>query len=199
MAQALVGLIGVIVGGLLAGGVTFFMARRADARKTRAAARLLEAELRPVVQQLDALSSVVTPVGTRLVAADFVNVREILSFPQPRLWNEYKSSLAEALNRCDWDALVRAYDGVDVLRRIGRSKSALTESGEIYHDAIAGLVNDLARDVRAGADALAGLTGGATLATDTSGSLNNQLIRFLMQEASAASSSANSARNTPTS
>ena len=69
-----------------------------------------------------------------------------------------------------------------MLRRIDRSKSALTDTGEFFHDAIAGLVVALAADVRAGAAALLGLAGGAMPGYDDAASLDRKLIRLFLQE-----------------
>lgn len=57
MAAAAIGFVGVIVGALMSGFATFFMARRTERRQARAAARLLEVELRDVAGRLQQLGS----------------------------------------------------------------------------------------------------------------------------------------------
>jgi len=48
MTEAIIGLVGVLVGGLVSGGATCIMTRRAERARLRAAARLVENELEHV-------------------------------------------------------------------------------------------------------------------------------------------------------
>lgn len=111
MGQALIGLAGVVVGALLSGGATYLMAKRVEARKARAAARLLEAELRPTARGLEALRRH-KPGGINAAA-----VGHVVSLPEPRLWKEHSSLLAEVLEASDWYALAAAYDSIDIITR----------------------------------------------------------------------------------
>jgi hypothetical protein len=114
MGQAVIGLVGVVVGALLSGGATYLMAKRAEANKARAAARLLEAELRPIAQGLDVLYRALERSGTKHVRVGQV-VRHLPD--SSRLWNEHKSLLAEVLDDADWYALASAYESIDIINR----------------------------------------------------------------------------------
>jgi hypothetical protein len=52
MGQAVIGLIGVIIGGLLSGTATFLLARQQEALQAQVAARILEAELRSTARSV---------------------------------------------------------------------------------------------------------------------------------------------------
>jgi hypothetical protein len=67
MGAAVVGLVGVVIGGLVSGGATFVMARRQEQRKARMAARLLEDELRGYARKVRSwLDAAETPGDTRM-------------------------------------------------------------------------------------------------------------------------------------
>jgi hypothetical protein len=125
MGQALIGLAGVVVGALLSGGATYLMAKRGEASKARAAARLLEAELRPTAEGLDVLGRALEQSGAKHVAVGHV-VRHLPE--SSRLWNEHKSLLAEVLDVADWYALASAYESIDLIKRcLQLASSAETE------------------------------------------------------------------------
>lgn len=150
MGQALIGLAGVIVGALLSGGATYVMARRAEARRARAAARLLEGELRPAARWLHAFRAALA-----LAATEHDAVGELLLLPDPRLWDDNKSMLADVLKADDWYALVAAYDSIDILRRITQIASRASPS---YIDLA--ILEPAILLVEGGAEAVSHLAGG---------------------------------------
>ena len=170
MGPALVGLVGVIVGALVSGGATYMMARRADARQARAAARLLEAELQAVVEQLGELGQAIAfrdefarraeDESERDEISNAWDLKSMLRIPQPRLWEKHKSLLADVLSAADWYALAKAYQSIDDLRVISSSERWFTAQGEFIHHAIEEVVTDLGNEIQAGATAVSRLAGG---------------------------------------
>jgi hypothetical protein len=94
MGVALVGLLGVVVGAIISGGVTFVMARRADAREARTAARLLETELRTLAHAAGLLIRHPWASDKPVDALTSSDLRAAIHVPPPRLWQEYQGVLA---------------------------------------------------------------------------------------------------------
>jgi hypothetical protein len=115
MTEAIIGLVGVLVGGLVSGGATYLMAQRAERAKLRAAARLVENELQHV-QSL---------VHFDLMNLDVLRGMEadsewIEGLPPPNLlavstdvWLKHQGILAEALAAEKWYSLQRAYVAIE--------------------------------------------------------------------------------------
>jgi hypothetical protein len=103
MAAAIFGLIGVVIGALINGIVTWLSQRRKDEATERSAKRLVANEL-----------------GTWLVLAREAQARPPEHLPQlrkttPLLWQSNRSLLARSLTDTDWDLVATAYAHVDAL------------------------------------------------------------------------------------
>jgi hypothetical protein len=103
MAAAIFGLIGVVIGALINGIVTWLSQRRKDEATERSAKRLVANEL-----------------GTWLVLAREAQARPPEHLPQlrkatPLLWQSNRSLLARSLSNADWDLVATAYAHVDAL------------------------------------------------------------------------------------
>jgi hypothetical protein len=162
--SALIGLIGVAIGALLSGLATFLLARRAEKQQARAAARLLEAELRQIIGRLDLLTSNPIVDGRpprHLPKLGLVALCDILSAPKPQLWDEHKAILAAVLSIDDWYAVATAYESIDALRGAAvEPENLLFESGLPRHALFEDLLTELALEAQAGADAVTRLAGG---------------------------------------
>lgn len=95
MSDAIFGLVGVVIGGLLTGALQVFQQRRSDRAEARAVARLLSAELSEQLQYLDAL----------------VNQDPAVSKQAPTIsaWPEYRAAMARLLDDRTWQAVAGAY------------------------------------------------------------------------------------------
>jgi hypothetical protein len=203
MAEALIGLLGGIVGAALTACATYVMARRAEARRMRSVARLLEAELRPVGERLAALDAAMSRRG----GADPAAIQALLAFPELRLWDQHKATLAEVLDDADWYALVDAYDSIAVLRGLGvhwftettiggvaqrLADSTRSDLAQRLADRTRGgvararaasqrrLARDMSRRVIAGADAIGALAGEAP---DRTGRSHRERYLSLLRQA----------------
>jgi hypothetical protein len=118
MVAALIGIIGVFVGALTSGAVAWWQTQRASAAKRRAAARLVEAELRVAAGQLQWLRATLMPDALSDVSP--ADRREALALladgPTPTAWPEHRYLLAKTLNPGDWYAVVQAYEALETLR-----------------------------------------------------------------------------------
>jgi hypothetical protein len=154
MGQAVIGLIGVIVGALISGTGTFLLARRQEARQARAAARLLEVELRAVAADLHLLRE-------SLQASDsHGDLRSGLRLPPQPAWTEHKPLLAAVLTASEWYAVAAAYESIDSLRAASSKDELFIKGGrDVFHEAVRELLLDLAEKVQAGAAAVSRLAG----------------------------------------
>lgn len=152
MGPAIIGLIGVFIGALLSGTATFIMARRAEARQARAAARLLETELRTVAGDLYQLTTALK------YPDDYADWRTMLRLPPQRAWDAHKALLATVLTSPEWYAVATAYESLDALRAAGSLSDLFVDEGRrISHADIRDLFIDLVDQVQAGASAVSGL------------------------------------------
>lgn len=106
MSQAIVGLIGVVIGGLLTGGVEFALERRRERRSGTAAARL-------VMESLDDIDSFIKASLAR--RAWLGDPSEILS---NAAWSEHRVVLAEAPGFDGWYPVAGAWGWIVKLRRL---------------------------------------------------------------------------------
>ena len=154
MGEAVIGLIGVVVGALLSGSATFLMARRQEARQAQAAARLLEAELRSAAGDLILLRA------SLQVANNYADLRGQLRLPPQPAWKEHKPLLAVVLTPSEWYAVAAAYESIDSLRAASsRDEFFINDGRAVYHEAIRELLLELAETVQAGAAAVSRLAG----------------------------------------
>jgi hypothetical protein len=111
MDTALIGLVGIVVGGAIA---LFAQQLRPNARNVRAAARLLRGELDLTLaytkKVLDARSW--QPEGRALSV---------------ELWTDRRSLLAAELGEEDWKVVAAAYDAIEEIRATKRPRSRLWE------------------------------------------------------------------------
>jgi hypothetical protein len=159
MGVALVGLLGVVVGAIISGGATYVMARRSEATQARTGARLLETELRTIAGSLGLLLREPLVPGDSTDALTQDDLRAAIAVPAPRLWHEYRAVLAGVLSSEEWYAVSRAYENIELLRTAATSGVLFTEKGQPYHVRIAELLVEMARDVAAGAQAVAARAG----------------------------------------
>jgi hypothetical protein len=92
VAEAIFGLVGVVVGALVTGGVEFLAERRRESSLRRKAARLVEAELDQAARALE----------TALDAGRSWNPPSVPS------WAEYAPVLADSLDTDDWQVVESA-------------------------------------------------------------------------------------------
>jgi hypothetical protein len=93
---AIFSLVGVIVGGLLTGGVQAFQQRRTERAESRAAARLLSAELSEQHVFLDTLIKQASTSTNQ-------------DLPPISAWSEYRAIMARQLDDDPWTAVAGAY------------------------------------------------------------------------------------------
>src|SRR2546425_88006 len=99
LASAIFPLVGVLIGGLLAGGVQWTMARRAERRAARTAAKLVRLEL----DDYEALERRWLQIG--ILRCDW--------WKPPESWNEQRSALAANLSDAEWNAVEKAYGAIN--------------------------------------------------------------------------------------
>lgn len=123
MTAAIFGLVGVVIGALATGGVTYVMEHLRDRKDGRVARRLLERELRGTLPGLRAWCA----------AKDTTDPsREVvLNFPA---WKLYHSGAAREMSDADWDAVSAAYMEMYVIR------TGTEFAGQLDDDAVARLV-----------------------------------------------------------
>ena len=103
MTAAIFGLLGVVVGGLLTGGVDYFMARRREQAELRQSTRLVADELHSLWLVVDLILERGQLLPARLPGED----TELL-FPTGS-WHAHKAVLACALRQKEWIALATVY------------------------------------------------------------------------------------------
>jgi hypothetical protein len=171
MGAAIVGLVGVLVGAIVSGGATYLMARRAERRKARAAAWLVKDELERVETELRRWHKMLVEPIRRdmvgLVIPERIAVNQLLTLPEPAVWDEHKPMLAETLETKHWYALAAAYDCIDVLCSLRRERKLsdrvvsrwLEEEQTPYHRMVGQAMGEAAEAVEAGISAVSGLAG----------------------------------------
>lgn len=157
MEQALFGLLGVIVGGVLTGLGPYVLATRAERRQARASARLLEAELRAIVIPLR-VSDLTADDSKDIPRYDELWLKARKWMPAPRLWEAHRATLAEVLNPTEWNSLSRAYEAVAALRGIN-PKVLLTPDGRLAHPWIRQQLSEFVDDIQRGAEVISRLAG----------------------------------------
>ena len=106
MTEAIFGLVGVVVGGLLSGGVAYVMERRREQHATRAAARLLAEELR---RAISFIHGVLRPVDSDWQSRAFAEL-------DLEVWKQNRVLLASALAEEAWTDVASAFEIVDALK-----------------------------------------------------------------------------------
>src|SRR3989442_220761 len=139
--QAVFGLVGVILGGVLSGGVTFVMVRREERRAAQASARLLHDELRQIAISFRDFLAQGTDVGDSAEPSPVLNSRYHDHWPLPGLtdfsmdrWQEHKPLLAKTVTTEDWYAISRAYEAIRAGARLEAeyaAKGHLISRGQI--------------------------------------------------------------------
>src|SRR4051794_25968997 len=104
MTEAIFGLVGVVIGGVLSGGVTLWVERVRERRGARSAARLVHYELIRVVSQLGVALDLRSPLP-------FVE-----RFPT-EAWRELRPVLARTLDTETWGAVLSAYTTLEAVRQ----------------------------------------------------------------------------------
>jgi hypothetical protein len=123
MTAAIFGLVGVVIGALATGGVTYVMERLRDRKDGRVARRLLERELRGTVPGLAAWCAAKdTTEPSREV---------VLKFPA---WKLYHSGAAREMSDAAWDAVSAVYMEMYAIR------TGAEFDGPLEDDAVARLV-----------------------------------------------------------
>jgi len=112
MTAAIFGLLGVVVGGLLTGGVDYFMARRREQAELRQSTRLVADELHSLWLVVDLILERGQLLPARLPGED----TELL-FPTSS-WHAHKAVLARALRQKEWIALATVYAAVENMRPV---------------------------------------------------------------------------------
>lgn len=105
---AILGFIGVIVGGLLTGGVQLFLDWRKERRSARQAKRLVQGELLNAELILGTLANLPSKTWP-----SFLDVNAALP---TSAWLEHRAQLAEILDADLWDRLILAYAGLEADR-----------------------------------------------------------------------------------
>ena len=102
MTEAVFGLVGVVVGGVLTGIVQAVQQSRADRIETRAGARLVSAELS----------------GQQTILAAYLGgeVAGFETLPAITEWPQYRAAIARALDDDDWVNVAGAYTRLALLR-----------------------------------------------------------------------------------
>jgi hypothetical protein len=155
MTEAIIGLVGVLIGGLVSGGATYLLARRSERIRVMASARLLEDELVGIANTLESVLEAIAHGRTEYPLVDAPWEVRIPSFEKfsPALWDEHKGRLAETLSDEAWIAVTDAYSAASELTRLfGRER-------KVWEDTF---LRDLLPEIKKGADALSLLAGTAT-------------------------------------
>lgn len=129
---ALVGLLGVLVGGLLQAAREFVLARRQERAAAVAAARLVNAE--------------VARTGLILAAArDHRDWAMLGVLDAPRVWEAQQGALALHLRDDDWPLVVWAYTQLDALQVLSHSTDKPDKLDDAAVDFVDGALWHLAR------------------------------------------------------
>jgi hypothetical protein len=154
MSQAIFGLIGVVIGGLISDGATYLMARRGERRRAQAAVRLVEAEVRNAATVAESVLPVIlddTPYPPRLLEQAW---ESLSALPTPSAWQAYKGDLAELLDARNWYAIADSYEALDALRRLDRHEITVPD-GRLMHTAVAEALREINEDLKRGVAACA--------------------------------------------
>jgi hypothetical protein len=103
---AIFGLVGVVLGGLLSGGVTYIMERRREQHETRAASRLLAEELR---RAISFIHGVLRPIEGDWQSRAFAEL-------DLDVWKQNRALLASALREDAWTDVASAFEIVESLK-----------------------------------------------------------------------------------
>jgi len=161
MGAALIGFVGVLVGGLLSGGATFLMAHRAEKRRARASARLLESELKSVAANVSAFHRDLADAAREapMLPSNTREVVFLLPLPSTELWKEHEARLAEVLEPKDWYAVTGAYDRITVLNSVVGVGSEPAR-GFVLMSELWDYIDDSLDDMKAGFAAVSRCAGG---------------------------------------
>jgi L-fucose isomerase-like protein len=105
---AILGLIGVVVGGLLTGGVQLFLDWRKERRTVRQARRLVQGELLNAELILGTLANLPSKTWP-----SFLDVNAALP---TSAWQEHRAQLSEVVDANLWNRLILAYAGLEADR-----------------------------------------------------------------------------------
>lgn len=124
MTEAIFGLVGVLVGAFITAWTAYFLARRTEKAKARAAARLLENDLKRMQGYLHAWytrsEELLQSRPDRAAELRASRAERLLPRLQDALdsWKAYRPLLAEAvLDNKDWDRIAPAYDWLNAKLR----------------------------------------------------------------------------------
>jgi hypothetical protein len=156
---ALIGLLGVLVGGLVSGGATFLLTRRAERRRAMASIRLLEEELKLVGRQTEALSQERSFLAGDVSSQFLGNLFEAADGWTTAIWPEHRPVFAENASSEDWYRVSEAFlwvaeaKGLSASRRESKAlpfipKHAWFEEGFRHVSEGAGVLTRLSRGQR---------------------------------------------------
>lgn len=134
MTEAIFGLLGVVVGGLLSDGMTLWIEHLRVRRDARTATRLVHYELIRAVSLLDVALDLGSPLPF------------VVSFAT-EAWSEHRSGLARTLDTSTWDAALSAYSALETVDQTFSGpdfepRGGHTEEGVTYVGAAAARVRE---------------------------------------------------------
>jgi hypothetical protein len=189
MTEAIFGLAGVALGGLITGGATYLAARRSERLEARASARLLQGELQLVAYKLDrqlqAMKRVAeresergNPPRPRDARATRSRGRHWLAQFSMAQWQEHRSRLAHVLDTDDWYAVSSAYAAIGVGQDLAKLQEVPEEDDDVPRpirlDRL--VIEGLYRDVESGVLALSRLAGRQLTERDLSDASTRSLL-----------------------
>jgi hypothetical protein len=132
--EAIFGLLGVVVGGLLSGGMMLGIEHVREHRDARTAARLVHYELIRAVSLLEVALDLGSPLPF------------VVSFAT-EAWSEHRSGLARTLDTSTWGAALSAYSALEAVDQTFTGpdfepRGGLTEEGFMYVGAAAARVRE---------------------------------------------------------
>ena len=133
MTEAIFGLVGVLIGGVLSGAVTLWIDRTRERRDAQAAVRLVRDEVGRSADRFDLALRVDRPVNDERSTS---------------MWHELRPLLARSLNEETWECVVGAYAWIEAL-----SHSSPTTS-ELLSQVDRAILETAVPDVRRAVDAL---------------------------------------------
>jgi hypothetical protein len=131
--EAVIGFVGVIVGGAISGGVAYLLARRNERALARASARLLAENLRSRTRTIEARIALGEEDPSRARFDD-------LTTP---LWDDHQPQLAEKLSWADWEAIRAGYEGVEALRQSTSAEMSFAEVKSVFNAVHPSLLNGI--------------------------------------------------------
>jgi hypothetical protein len=170
MTEAIFGLVGVALGGLITGGATYLVTRRNEKLEARASARLLQGELQLIAHRLEsegqALDRIAEleaePAKPRARNRDTAGSRLLLAEFSMDQWQEHQGRLAHVLDADDWYAVSSAYAAIGVGQDLAKLSFSTEKTDADYVRVLpllGPLIEDLLRDVESGVLALSRLAG----------------------------------------